>query len=408
MTLPMRVLYLAPNAGLGGAEIVLLTIMRGIRASRPEWSLHLIAGEDGPLLSEASALGVSCQVLEFSPQLKCIGDSPVSGRSGARVARDLAGAAPGIVRYTGRLRNAIARLAPTVIHSNGAKMHVLGSWAHGRVPLVWHLHDYLGPRPMMRRLLRLASRSCAASIAVSKSVSDDVSESCGPGLRVETIYNAVDLERFFPGGAAADLDGLSGLPPAQPGTVRVGLVATFARWKGHRVFLAAASLARASDFGLRYYVIGGPVYRTAGSQYELDELRGMTAELGIRDRVGFAGHLEDTPAALRALDIVVHASTDPEPFGLVLAEAFACGRPIIASGLGGASEVLGSACAAHRFRSGDAGDLAVQIERLAADRDLRARLGSDGRAWAVQRFDSRRLTEEISSVYVSVSNSSRD
>ena len=86
------------------------------------------------------------------------------------------------------------------------------------------------------------------------------------GLRIVPIYNAIDLERFSPAGDRLDLDAKAGLAPPAPGTVRVGLIATFARWKGHKVFLEA--LARVSpDVPIRGYIIGGPIYQTDGSQW---------------------------------------------------------------------------------------------------------------------------------------------
>src|ERR1700740_3382779 len=91
---------------------------------------------------------------------------------------------------------------------------------------------------------------------------------------------------------------------------------------------------------IRAYIVGGAVYQTDGSQYTIEDLRRFAAKLNIEGSVGFTGFVDDPAAATRALDIVVHASTRPEPFGLVIAEAMACGRAVIASDTGGASELL--------------------------------------------------------------------
>ena len=181
----------------------------------------------------------------------------------------------------------------------------------------------------MARLLRWSARPGVRAVAVSHSVAADAARVLGPRVPVETIYNAVDLDRFAPGpGDGAWLDGLAGLPPAPAGTVRVGLVATYARWKGHDVFLDAVARL---DPGLpaRFYVVGGPIYRSAGSQYSPEELRAKAEALGVAGRVGFAGHQADPEAVYRALDVVVHASTRPEPFGRVIVEAMACGRAVV-------------------------------------------------------------------------------
>ena len=181
---------------------------------------------------------------------------------------------------------------------------------------------------------------------------------------ITTVYNAVNLDRFKADGNVAPLDELSGLPPAPPGTIRVGLVATFARWKGHEVFLRALA-ALPAGVSVRGYIIGAPVYQTRGSQYSMAELRAMAAQLGLTGRVGFTGFVDDVSAAMRALDIVVHASTQPEPFGLSIIEAMACGKPVIASRAGGAAEIVEASGGALFHSPGDAADLANRIAQLA-------------------------------------------
>ena len=103
-----------------------------------------------------------------------------------------------------------------------------------------------------------------------------------------------------------------------------------AQWKGHEVFLRAFKML-AGDPPVRGYVIGGALYETDGSQRDLDELRRLAESLGLSWPVGFTGFVDDAAAAMRALDVVVHASTQPEPFGLVIAEAMACGRAVVVS-----------------------------------------------------------------------------
>ena len=62
---------------------------------------------------------------------------------------------------------------------------------------------------------------------------------------------------------------------------------------------------------MRGYVIGGALYETEDSQYDLEDLRALAGRLGLAGRVGFTGFVDDAAAAMRALDVVVHASTQP-------------------------------------------------------------------------------------------------
>jgi glycosyltransferase involved in cell wall biosynthesis len=190
------------------------------------------------------------------------------------------------------------------------------------------------------------------------------------------------------------------LPGADDGVVRVGLVATFARWKGHRTFLEALAMLPPS-LSVRGYVVGGPVYETERSQVTLDELRAEAATLGLGSRIGFTGFVPDSAPAIRALDIVVHASTDPEPFGLVIAEAMACGKAVVASESGGAAELVTSGIDTLVHAPGDARGLARRIEEMASDPALRRRLGHAARATAERCFARRRLASEFIAVYQS-------
>jgi glycosyltransferase involved in cell wall biosynthesis len=215
---------------------------------------------------------------------------------------------------------------------------------------------------------------------------------------VVTIRNGVDLGRFSVAGVRANLDAMSGLSQAPANTVRVGLVATLARWKGHATFLEAiARLPR--HLPVRAYIVGDAMYQTEGSQYSLDELRQLARSLGIADRVGFTGFVHTPEATFRALHVVVHASTAPEPFGLVIAEAMACGRAVIVSNAGGAAEIVTAGVDALVHAPGDAGDLSTQIAALAGDAELRARIGHAARTTAERSFDRARLATELIPVY---------
>jgi glycosyltransferase involved in cell wall biosynthesis len=397
----VKILFLSSTGQTGGAEVALLDLLAGLRALRPQWTLALVAASDGPLVERARAIGVTVRVLAFPARLARLGDWAVGRSVWARLRLALR-AAPAAVSawlYLQRLRRVMQQEAPDVVHTNGLKMHVLGAWARpARARVLWHLHDYAGRRPLAARLLRRCADRCAAVVANSRSVADDAARVCGTGVAVHPIWNAVDLARFAPQGSTADLDRLAGLPPAGPATIRIGLVATFARWKGHRTFLEALSLLPPT-VDVRGYVIGGPVYETEGSQASLDELRDDAAARGLDGRVGFTGFITDPAAAMRALDIVVHASTEPEPFGLVIAEAMACGRAVVVSGAGGAAEIVTAGHDALTHAPGDARALATALDRLVNDAALRTRLGAAGRATAEQAFTRERLAREFAAVY---------
>jgi glycosyltransferase involved in cell wall biosynthesis len=220
------------------------------------------------------------------------------------------------------------------------------------------------------------------------------------------VHNAVDLEHFQPRGTKADLDSLAGLEPAAAGTVRIGLVATYARWKGQEVFLQAASHYR--DPRVRCFVIGGPIYQTGGSQFSKEELVSLASRLGVLGRVGFIDFQPDTAPIYRALDVVVHASTQPEPFGLTIAEAMACGRAVVVAKAGGAQELFNDELDALGVPPSDSLALATRLQQLVERPDLRQRLGEAARTSAESKFALRAFATRLLSVYSSLVHNNRE
>jgi glycosyltransferase involved in cell wall biosynthesis len=243
----------------------------------------------------------------------------------------------------------------------------------------------------------LAPRA-SALVANSKSVALDLERSLHHAPTPEVIYNAVDTNRFSPDGGKIDLDEASGLPPAGPGCIRVGLVATFARWKGHDIFLRALATLPATP-QVRGYIVGGGQYRTTSSQVSREELVSIARSLGIRNRLGFVEFQRDTAPVYRALDVAVHASTAPEPFGLALVEAMACGRAVVFSAAGGALEAASDGVTALAHLPGDSGQLAEAIRCLAQDSGLRWRLGVAARQSVCDRFSRARLGSALARAY---------
>jgi glycosyltransferase involved in cell wall biosynthesis len=382
---------------MGGAETSLLELLKSLRSAQPDWELSLVLGAAGPLVGKVKPLGVLTKVIPFPRQLASFGDSD-SAVGGARLYKAV-GAFYNSLRYLSQLTAFLRELNPELIHSNGFKMHLLGAWARpSKIPVIWHIHDYVSSRPLMKTLLRWHRGKCDVIIANSNSVRDDVESVCAPPPEVTTIYNSVDLKRFSPIGPTIDLDAAAGLQSAPAGTLRIGLVATFARWKGHMLFLESLSRLP-SDIALRAYIIGGPIYQTNGSQHTLAELRAEVERLGLGGRVGFTNFIHPVDAALRSLDVVVHASTQPEPFGMVIVEAMACGKAVVASKQSGACELFSHGRDMLSYQCGDVGEMAEQILFLLRDTSMRCQLGVNARRSVQQAFDDSRIASELNHLY---------
>ncbi|HWE38748.1 MAG TPA: glycosyltransferase family 4 protein [Isosphaeraceae bacterium] len=402
----MRIAFVNPIGQVGGAELSLLDLLATLPAALPGVERHLVLLGDGPLRDRAEALGVSVHVAPMPEALAGLGDSALRGRGRFGAAIGLAArglpAAWAARSFAKGLRTILRDLKPDLIHTNGLKAHLLAHVARvPGVPVVWHVRDFPGARPVMAKALRWAARGAAGAIAISEAVARDV-QGVAPALPVAVVYNAIDVDRFAPGpGDGPRLDALAELPPAPSGTVRVGLVATYARWKGQDLFLQAAGrvVAESLDTPARFYVIGGPIYKTRGSQFSVEELRAMADGLGLGDRVGFVPFQSDPADAFRALDVVVHASTQPEPFGRTIVEAMACGRAVVVARAGGAAELFRDDEDAVGVPPGDPDALASAIGSLLADPSRRDRLGDAARQTALARFARDRLGREVATAY---------
>lgn len=402
----MNIVFLNPSSNLGGAERCLVDMMASLRHAEPSTQLHLIVPSDGPLVDEARRYGTNITLLPIPQEILRAGDSRlVEGKTVLRTLSSLMSAAGETfsgVQYLRRLRRVVRTLNPDVVHSNGIKCHLLSRLAgidHRRT--VWHIHDFLDARPLAGRLLRWSSSKAIRAIAVSDAVAR-VTQAILPRVPVTTVFNAIDTEHFKPSAAdGARLDDLAGFTPVKEQAVRVGLVATYARWKGQDLFLEAAAdvVRRKPRSPLRFYIIGGPIYDTQGSQFSIEELRQLARNLGIDQHVGFIGFQNDPADVYRGLDIVVHASTKPEPFGRTIVEAMACGRAVVVSQAGGAAELFTHERDAIGVAPNDVTALAQDLERLAGDASLRRRIGEHARQTATERFSRDRLGLQLLHLY---------
>ncbi len=389
----MKILFVNPVGAIGGAERALLTMMAALLNTQPDIQLHLIVGTDGTLIAQAEKLGVEVKLLKLPEQFNQLGDSAFKGSNQA-IARltllwRLIKILPNIGKYLREFQQSICELPPDLIHSNGIKSHLLIALAGIKnTPVIWHIHDFYGSRPLMAQVLKWVSDCAKLGIAISQAVAKDA-ETTLPKLPIEIIYNAVDINYFSP------------IPSPPHNSLLVGLVATFARWKGHDIFLEAASeiIKTNPDLNVRFCIVGGAIYQTRGSQFSEQELKDKAAYLEIADKVDFLGFQQDIAQVYHDLDIVVHASTQPEPYGLAIVEAMACGKPVIVSQAGGAAELFTHNYDAIGVPPAEPKALAVAILDLLDHPEKRQFISEKARHTVTKRFSQERLGEQILAIY---------
>jgi glycosyltransferase involved in cell wall biosynthesis len=182
----------------------------------------------------------------------------------------------------------------------------------------------------------------------------------------------------------------------EPDEVLVGQVGRLSAWKGPEDLLAAAAQVAARRDKVRFVLVGDVV---PGEEERLGRLRAQSAALGLEDRVIWAGFRTDVPQVMAALDLLVLPSRLPEPFGMVLLEAMATGKPVIATDQGGPREIVRDGETGFLVPPGDPTALAEAISTLAADAALRRQMGLAARARAVQRFSLTPYVAAVEALY---------
>jgi glycosyltransferase involved in cell wall biosynthesis len=390
----VKILFVSPLGRLGGAERSLLDMLAALRLVEPSIRLSVVAFASGPLLERARTLASSSHLVELPNELAALGE-------GAPLHHGIVRRTGSIVDFLHRLNRRIASEAPDIVHTNGIKAHLLTSAVSFR-PMVLHFRDFMRDRPVSRTALAPFTRfGRRIAIANSRAVARDI-EASFPKIPVHPVLNAIDLEEFSPGPSDPSLlTRWSPQPPSSLGTFSFGLAGAYARWKGQDLFLHAAAQLRARrpDLRPRFYVIGSPIYATVGSQFSEGELRQLTENLGIADHVGFIPFQAAMAPLYRALDVVVHASTRPEPFGRTVAEAMGCGRPLIVAEEGGVTELFTRGVSALGCVPRSVTALATAMETLASEPDRARSLGRQARIEAERKFDRRRLGTDLLRLY---------
>ncbi|MGH7894771.1 MAG: glycosyltransferase family 4 protein, partial [Candidatus Binatia bacterium] len=200
--------------------------------------------------------------------------------------------------------------------------------------------------------------------------------------RFLTIYDGIDCEQFAPGGGAA-VRREFGVSPDAP---LVGIVGHLQQWKGQLLVVEAVALARERCPDLQCLIVGG-VHRL-GAEFAA-HLRARIAAAGLERHVILTGARRDVPGCMDAMDVVIHASIRPEPFGRVLIEAMALGRPVIAPRLGGPCEIVADGETGLLVPPRDAGALAGAIVALVTDPARRSAMGRAARERVDRVFDIR-------------------
>lgn len=250
-------------------------------------------------------------------------------------------------------------------------------------------HTHRGYPPHVALAYRLLAPATARALAISESVERFARRQMGfTDEQTEILYYPLPRHSFAAPTSerTAEVRAAHGVPASAP---LVGAVTRFFPVKGIRYLIRAFPAILAGAPEARLMLVGrGP---------EEETLRALTAELGIADRVIFAGFQRDSAAYAAAFDVAVVPSLE-EAFGLVAVEAMVLGVPVVASRIGGLSEVVSDGRSALLAEPGDPASIAEQVLRLLHDPELRRTLSDGGRTEAA-RFSLDRYAGRLTELY---------
>ena len=291
-------------AKLGGGGKSLLTLLSDLPGHG--WNAHVVVPGEGQFTDELIKMGIAHNVYPFRP---------IEWRRPAETVRTILA-----------WRDLFQRVRPALIHANGFDLSRSFSLAAGSlgIPYITHVRFPVkadGARWVLRGLPKPA-----AFIFNSHAMMDSLwpfISLLAPKSHPYVVHNAVDLTSFMP------------TPRPEGPPYRIGIIANFAPFKRHEDFLRMAAAMVKSRRDLEFWIVGDDT-EGSGRRILLEQL---AAELGITSYTRFLGHRSDIPEILRQLHLLV-VTSQFEPFGRVVIEAMACGRPVVASRDGGIPEII--------------------------------------------------------------------
>ena len=383
---PVRVLRVIARLNMGGPALHVAYLTHGLRERGYDTTLvagSLARGEDS-MEFVARELGIEATHL---PELR---------RDIAPI-RDL--------QATVRLARLIRRLRPDILHTHTAKAGAVGRMAallvgDARPPIVVHtfhghvLRGYFGPRLSygFRLLERWLAKRTDALVAVSPEVRDElVRLGVAPAEKFTVVRVGIELRE-----RVADLDGRAEtrrLLGIADDSFTVGWVGRMTGVKRTSDVLLAFKRLRERGVDAVLCMIGdGP---------ERGQLERRAHELGIMKRTLFLGYQEHVAPYYAALDaMILPSGNEGTPVSAI--EALAAGRPVVATRVGGLPDVVREGEDGFLVTPGAVDELADRLERLAADEELRRRMGEAGRERVLPRYSVERLIDDVDALYRSL------
>jgi glycosyltransferase involved in cell wall biosynthesis len=389
----IRVLFFDHTAALGGGEIALLNLVRHLN---PQTIKSIVVlGAAGPLV-ERLGPEIDTYTLPLPVGLATNRKNSLGLATLFQIREILGG-----LSYILQLAKFIRSHKIDLVHTNSLKADIIGGIASrlAQCPVVWHVRDriemdYL-PGPVVR-VFRLLCRVIPTYV-IANSAATLRTLHLGPDRPDGTDFGVNGRSAVVHDGTRTR--SLSKERSRHLEVFRIALIGRISPWKGQHIFLQAAQSVAERFPNVRFFVIGAALF----DEHKYDEeIRQLPKKLGIENLVEFTGFCSDIEEVIEGLDLVVHASMTGEPFGQVIIEGMAAGKPVVATNGGGVPEIVEDGSTGILVPMGDVQAMADAICEILAD-PVRAReMGIRGRQRVENHFTVELTASKVETVFYEV------
>jgi glycosyltransferase involved in cell wall biosynthesis len=375
--MPARILFVEGNLDgtVGGSYFILLDLV--LRLDRSRYEPIVVFRDENRVAEQMRDAGVRVLVIPAYEPL--VFDSPHLNRwlaplkKGVNFVRGGLGQVLAVRRLLTRERIDLVNFnnSVTISHEWMAAAFSMG------IPCITH---QMGIPLRYSVVSRVFARRQDAVICLSHAIFDAMRESGLDLPRAEVIYSAFDPSRYSFRDDAPTLRERHDIPPNAP---VIGVIGNIKEWKGQETAIRAMGLLASSHPDLRCILVGATAQSDQPYRERLDRL---CVELDLRDRVIFAGSQDNPIDYMRLMDVVMHTSTSPEPFGIVLLEAMLVAKPLISTTIGGPAEIVDDGVTGHLVEPGRPEALAEAVDRCLRDPAGAAAMGARSKERLFDKF----------------------
>jgi glycosyltransferase involved in cell wall biosynthesis len=351
--LTLRIAVLDHVVERGGGQLAMARLADALRG---EVETTFVLPAEGPFVERLRAAGHTVEIVP-------LGEVRRLKIENIRLLADAAERGPALATSAARMASAARRHGAQLVYSNSLKSHVYGALVSrlARLPHVAHVRDIIQPPYLPPRLCH-ALRAYFAVFPPKATIANSAATArAAPFWRRSTVIPS-GITR-----AVGTAEGPSG------GVPTLAVLGRIERWKGQDVAIRALARLRRRIPNARLLVGGAP---EVGDPEYGSELRELTEVLGVTDAVEFTGFVDDPYEFFAQATLAVHSSVMPEPFGQVVVEAMAVGRPVIATAAGGPLEVLEHGRFGLLVPPSDPDAIADAAYRVLTSRELYAQLSA--------------------------------